>query len=73
MTARVRSDYAIRSITTAIIALSCVFAVIVEQLTTGKVDPNLQGWGSLIIGAYFGSHIATNGKMVTALTKEKQP
>lgn len=70
MTARVRSDFAIRSITTAIIALSCVFAVIVEQLTTGRVDPNLQGWGSLIIGAYFGSHMATNGKMVAALNKE---
>ena len=67
----IRSDYAIRSITTAIISLSCVFAVIFEQITTGKVDPNLQGWGSLIIGAYFGSHMATNGKMVAALTKEK--
>ena len=65
------SDYAIRSITTAIIALSCVFAVIVEQIATGKVDPNLQGWGSLIIGAYFGSHMATNGKMVSAIKENR--
>lgn len=66
MTRQTVNDFAIRSITTAAIALGCVVAVIYEQITTGHVDANLQGWGSLIIGAYFGTHAATTGKMTGA-------
>lgn len=65
-------DYYVRSLTTAILALSILGALLYEVIATGKAPSLLVGWGGTIVGVYFGYHVAAGGmtakRQVTADT-----
>ncbi len=53
-------DYYVRSVTTALLALALVGSALFQLLRDGAVNPILLAWAGLIVGVYFGSHVATN-------------
>lgn len=59
-------DLTIRSVTTALIALTIVIVAAWQSVSTGNVSAALEGWGGIVIGVYFGAHNALNGSGVRA-------
>jgi hypothetical protein len=57
-------DLALRSVTTAALAIGLVVAVIYQSLAGAGHDVTLVGWAGIVIGFYFGGHVATNGALV---------
>jgi hypothetical protein len=57
-------DLVVRTFTTALLAIGLVVAVIYESVNGGKPDTTLVGWAGIVIGFYFGGHVATNGAQV---------
>jgi hypothetical protein len=58
-------DSIARTITTAIISIALVGAVIVEALTSRNhaltpLDASLIGWAGTVVGFYLGGHVAQN-------------
>lgn len=57
-------DLVVRTFTTALLAIGLVVAVCYESIVGGSPDTTLVGWAGIVIGFYFGGHVATNGALV---------
>lgn len=55
-------DFLIRTVTSAVLALAIVGAVIYESVTGENVSPDLLGWGGIVIGAYIAQHASLEGQ-----------
>jgi hypothetical protein len=64
------TDLIVRTFTTALLAIGLVVAVIYESVNGGKPDTTLVGWAGIVIGFYFGGHVATNGAQVAEQAQE---
>ena len=64
------TDLVVRTFTTAALAIALVTAVIYESITSHQPDTTLVGWAGIVIGFYFGGHVATNGAMVAEKSQE---
>lgn len=62
------ADFVVRSITTAVLALALVGAVVVAVLLRIDIAPEayalLAGFAGSAIGYYFGNHSAQNGSLI---------
>lgn len=54
-------DYYLRSIVTAILSLGIIGVAAYDQVAGSNVAGPFKDWAALIIGVYFGSHVAMNG------------
>lgn len=56
-----RFDMLLRAITTAALAYIIVLVAAYQVIHTGRLVGPFVNWAGIIIGAYFGAHIASNG------------
>ena len=54
-------DYYLRTIVTAVLSLGIVGVAAYAQLTGSSVGGPFKDWAGIIVGVYFGSHVAMNG------------
>jgi hypothetical protein len=65
-------DFVIRSVTTAVLALALVGAVIYQVTAGCEVDTVLVGFAGLVVGSYFTGHAATNGSLSRKEARQQQ-
>ncbi len=54
-------DLIVRSITTAVLAIGVLLVIAYQAIHGVAVDANLAAAFGLIVGVYFGAHVAQNG------------
>ncbi len=54
-------DFLIRTITSAVLAVAIVGAVIYQSIAGEQVSTDLLGWGGIVIGAYIAQHARLEG------------
>ena|SRR5260221_2275327 len=65
-------DYYLRSVITAMLALSVIGVTAWQVISGSGVSGPFGSWAGLIIGVYFGSHVSLNGSGAKRRVMEEQ-
>ena len=64
-----RLDFLIRSVTTSLLAVLIVGAAVYEAVADSEVHGWIAAAAGIVVGVYFGAHVATNGKSLPRLAR----